>query len=274
MRRARKLQSAPIVRSVLDWIDRAIDGEILIATDFDGTLTPIVARPDDAALDARAERVLRELAGAARTHVAVLSGRTMSDVAAKVASVAPLWVASDHGTVVADPSGAVHVFDDKKYDARLGHLRERATDLARVFAGATVEAKPTGIALHYRAVAPHKHEALVEMFRLACAAQRAQPLVGRMVVEGRCSTGDKGVALRHIMSRMPASTSLVYVGDDVTDEPALAYAHRHPRGLALHIVSDERLAPRVHVHGWLSSPSEWIEILEAIARLRKKFAPS
>lgn len=262
------------VTSVIDWIDRAIEGEILIATDFDGTLTPIVERPEDARLDGRAQRVLSALARGRGTHVAILSGRTLTDVAAKVSAIAPVWIAGDHGSVVADPENHVHRFDDTRYDARLAALRTRAEDLARVFAGATVEVKPRGVALHYRQVPAHKHEAIIEMFRLSCAAYRVHPLLGRMVVEGRCGDGDKGMALRYIMSRLPKETSVVYVGDDATDEPALAYAHQHPRGLALHIVSEERVAPRLPVSGWLNGPNEWLEILEAIAQLRRRHVPS
>jgi trehalose 6-phosphate phosphatase len=161
-----------------------------------------------------------------------------------------------------------HIFGPPADDARLAELQVRAIELARVFRGARVETKPSSVALHYRDVHDAKQEALVEMFRMACIAHRARPLLGRKVVEGRLGQGDKGAALEYIVSCLPRGTALVYVGDDVTDEPALSYAHRHPLGLALHVVSDERVAPRVHVNGWLAEPAEWLEILEALAQVR------
>jgi len=260
------------VNHVADWIDRAAIGEVLIATDFDGTLTEIVDRPDDARLDERAIVALGRLARAAKTHVAILSGRTLSDVAPRVAGIGPVWLASDHGSVVVDPAQRTHRFDEQRYDAQLVALRSRAEDLARVFRGAHVECKPSSIALHYRDVPPHKQGALVEMFRMSCAAHRARALLGRKVIEGRFGHGDKGVALDYILSRIPSGTSLVYVGDDATDEPALSLAHTHPLGLALHVSSEERLTPRVQVHGWLAGPREWLEILEALAKVRRPHA--
>jgi len=260
---------ATAVNSVLSWVDRVAAAELLIASDLDGTLAEIVSHPVDVLLDARTRAALRRLAGAARTHVAILSGRTAVDLTARIGDIGPAWLSSDHGAVVRDPHGRAHAFGDATtHDAKLQRLRSRADDLARVFHGAHVEVKPRSVALHYREVLAYKHDALCEMFRLSCVAHGAKPLHGRRVIEGRYGEGDKGAALAHILSRLPDGTGLIYVGDDATDEPALAYAHAHPRGLALYVQSSEREPPRANVHGWLAGPSEWLEILEAIAAVR------
>ena len=151
---------------------------------------------------------------------------------------------------------------------RLSALHARAHELARVFRGARVELKPRSVALHYREVDERKHDALIEMFRLAIVTQGARVMPGRKVIEGSFGGGDKGMALAYIRSQLPEGTAVLYVGDDTTDEPALAYAHNDPLGLALHVQSRERLAPRVSVNGWLSNTTEWLEILELLAILR------
>lgn len=257
------------VKSVLEWVDRVAVGEVLVATDLDGTLTDIVSHAADVQLVEPTRATLRRLSGAARTHVAILSGRTLNDIRPRIGDVGPIWLSTDHGAIVVDPLRRAHLFDDGAYDAKLRLLQSRADDLARVFRGGHVEVKPRSVALHYREVPAHKHEALVEMFRLSCVAHGARPLHGRRVIEGRFGEGDKGIALRYIMSRLPSGTGLIYVGDDATDEPALAYAHSHPLGLALFVQSAEREPPR-HVHGWLGGPSEWVEILQAIAAVRTR----
>jgi trehalose-phosphatase len=251
----------------LDWVERVASGVVLIATDLDGTLAEIAPRADDVRLDARVRVVLERLARAPATHVAIVSGRTLPAVRGCLGEVGPVWLSGDHGAVVVDPQRRVHVFDDGAYDGKLRLLQSRADDPARVFRGARVEVKPRSIALHYREVPPHKRQALAEMFSLSCAAHGAKPLRGRMVVEGRFGAGNKGAALEYIMSRLPNGAGVIYVGDDTTDEPALAYAHGHPFGLALHVQSDERTPP-ASVHGWLAGPTEWLEILEALASVR------
>lgn len=258
------------MQSIISWIDRAVvaDSAILVATDYDGTLTDIVGRPEQAVLSERARAALVALAHGSGTHVAILSGRTLSDLSPRIDELGPVWHSSDNGTVVVDPTRRAHIFEEHTCEPNHAVLSERAEALARVFDGAWVETKPRGVALHYRGVAEAKHDALVEMFRLSCSTHGARVLHGRKVIEGHFGACDKGSALRFIAESLPAETAVIYVGDDATDEPALEYAHKSARGLALHVSSSERMAPRVHVDGWLSGPDEWIEILEALATLR------
>jgi trehalose 6-phosphate phosphatase len=264
------MQSPAGMDSVLEWIDRAIDSdrEILVATDFDGTLVEIEDRPELVTLTSRASSALRSLVKGGRTHVAVLTGRTRAQIHPFVAELAPIWVATDHGSHIVDPGGAVLTTPAPVDRSAHSALFERAEAVARCFRGARVETKPTSVALHFREVEEPKQEAIEEMFRLSCAAHGARILCGRKVIEGQFGLADKGSALRTILERLPRDTAVIYAGDDVTDEPALAYVHAQPLGLALHIFSGERLSPRVHVHGWLDGPREWIDILEALATLR------
>ena len=213
-------------------------------------------------------QALGALAHAPSTHVAILSGRTLSDLALRTTSLGPIWLASDHGSVVVDPEQRRHIFDEVPDQMHLDALTERAEELSRIFRGARVEPKSRSVALHYREVPEPKHDALVEMFRLAIRTYHGSVLLGRKVIEGRFGLGDKGRALAHILDRLPPETALIYVGDDVTDEPALEFARNNPLGIALYIRSAERLSPQVRVNGWLNDTDEWLEILELFARLR------
>lgn len=259
-----------LVETLREWIDRVAEDarDVLVATDFDGTLAEISATPDDVALPERAERALGALAAAPRTHVAIVSGRTLSDLLPRVRPVGRVWLASDHGSLVLDPGRRAHLIGDGGSPGQLRVLGDRAAEIVRRFPGARVERKPHGVALHYRCVDPRNQEVAMRMFRVACIAQRARVLSGRKVVEGRYGRSDKGIALEYIMSKLPLDTALVYVGDDATDEPALDLARRSSLGLALFVRSHERPEPRTQVDAWLSGPDEWIEILDALASLR------
>ena len=57
---------------------------LLVAADFDGTLAPIVPQPWMARADPAAVRALRALAELPRTHVAIISGRSLADLAAQL----------------------------------------------------------------------------------------------------------------------------------------------------------------------------------------------
>lgn len=69
--------------------------ELLLLFDFDGTLSPTVARPEQARLPASTRRVLAELA-AAGCRVGVLSGRSLTDLRARI-DIPGVWLAGSGG---------------------------------------------------------------------------------------------------------------------------------------------------------------------------------
>ncbi len=252
------------------WVERAVSGEtdLLIASDYDGTLADITERPDTVALPEVARAPLEALARGVRTHVAILSGRPLSDLAPRLGGIGPAWIASDHGSFVVDPQRRTHVLGQAAAPRRHAALQAHAEGLARVFPGTRVEVKPGSVALHFRAAPDASHATIQERFAAACAETHARVLHGRKVVEGLLGGGDKGAALRFIASRLPERTAVIYVGDDTTDEPALHYAHHEALGLALYVRSIERENPRGEVDGYLSGPHEWHDLLVALAKLR------
>jgi trehalose-phosphatase len=238
---------------------------VLIATDFDGTLAPVVAHPEDARLGPNARAVLSRLARLPRVQLAVLTGRSLGDVSARLQGISPLWISAEHGAVLRDPQRRLYVPTSVPSDARIALLATRAQEIANLHPGALVEPKQLGVALHHRGVDPLRVQSLVDAFRLVCGALRAEWLPGRQVVEGRFADEDKGVALARILAVMPADLSYVYAGDDTTDEPALSMASLAENGLGLYVSSTERPSPRARVSGILDGPSEWLRILRHFA---------
>lgn len=71
--------------------------------DYDGTLTPIVADPEEAHLSAETREVIGELAR--HVPVAVISGRVLGDVRARV-ELDRIYYAGSHGFEISFPNGS------------------------------------------------------------------------------------------------------------------------------------------------------------------------
>src|SRR5262245_55461316 len=145
----------------------------LLAFDFDGTLAPIVARPDEAHVPDLVAHGLARLAHA--LPVAVVTGRSVADVRERL-GFEPRWVIGNHGAEdpdVGPPSAASQALDALRH-------RIAAQDDALVEAGVEVEDKLYSIALHYR-LAPDKGTALLAIEELL---QGIEPALKRF--GGKC----------------------------------------------------------------------------------------
>jgi trehalose-phosphatase len=191
---------------------------LLLGFDVDGVLAPLVDHADDARLLDGVLDALGGLAGQGH-HVAIVSGRSMADLA-RFAFPAPLIVVGSHGLeVLGGP--LVDLDDDDR--ARLAVLDALAvTALATAGEGAWVERKPASVVLHVRRAVPELADRAVSQLRLAAAAvPGASEKAGSGVLEVFARHADKGTALVAVAAAVGAAT-VVFAGDDVTDEDAFA----------------------------------------------------
>ena len=193
----------------------------LVAVDYDGTLAPIVERPEDAVPAPGAVDALRALAGSVGA-VAVVSGRAATDVVTlgDLSSVPGLWVLGHYG--LQRWSGGR--LETPAVDPAIDRARERlAAALETAPAGVHVEDKKHSLVVHTRPAA----EPLAALDEVApqvaaLAAELGLELVpGRMVLELRPAGTDKGRALRALVAERDVR-AVVYVGDDAGDLPAFA----------------------------------------------------
>jgi trehalose 6-phosphate phosphatase len=228
----------------------------LMAFDFDGTLAPIVARPDDARISQAVGQRLRALA--ARLPVAIITGRSVADVRERLGFETP-YVIGNHG---AEDSG--DTAGTAQRTAALAGLRavlqRKAGDLAA--AGVTVEDKGLSIALHYRLSRQREQAQALIAELLAPLRDGLQVFGGKMVVNAMAADApDKAQALRSLVERSGAAAAF-FAGDDVNDEPVFIAAP--PHWLTLRIGRDD---PGSHARFGLDGPQEMALLLDRILAL-------
>ncbi|WP_205660617.1 trehalose-phosphatase [Amycolatopsis antarctica] len=192
---------------------------LLVACDYDGTLAPITATPEQALPRPEAVGALRSLAGLHETTTAVISGRALRDLATLSRLPAEVHLVGSHGSEF--DIGFVHALDDA---ARM-LLRNVEKELEQIIAdvpGAALEVKPASIAVHVRLA---EHEAGRRVLESVHSGPSTWDGIsttdGKEVVELAVVQTDKGRALDTLRHQVGASAA-IFLGDDVTDEKAFA----------------------------------------------------
>jgi len=206
---------------------RADPPRAAILLDLDGTLAPIVPRPEDAAVPEPARDSLRRIASAYGL-TAIVTGRP-ARVAREIVGIDEIAYAGNHGFELL-PAGAAEAEAAPAVREHAGEaaafLAARdAADLGR--AGIRTEDKGAIVALHWRG-APDPDRAESAVAALAADAERAGLIThrGRMVLELRPAVAiDKGVAVEALLSGAGLAAAL-YAGDDRTDLDAFRALER------------------------------------------------
>jgi trehalose 6-phosphate phosphatase len=194
----------------------ALRNQPLLAFDFDGTLAPLVERPEDASVP---EPLARRLARLGQLRpLAIVTGRGVADVTRRL-GFPVAYIVGNHG---AEERGAPSVLDPELFQPVRHHLRAAAVLL--LAAGVRVEDKQYSLALHYRqAPDPVRTQSLIDELLVGLP-------VAFSVVPGRmvrnivlADAPDKGDAVAALMRRANCSLA-VFVGDDINDEAVFTKA--------------------------------------------------
>jgi trehalose-phosphatase len=266
------IQDLPSGLEELGEIAAALEGRTLaVFLDYDGTLTPIVDRPEAVLLPQEARRAVEHLA--ARCPVAVVSGRDLDDVRAMVGAEG-ISYAGSHGFDIVAPDGSRH----QKAREHLPALDAAEAELRpalEAIPGARLERKRFAIALHFREVSGDRTgevEAAVD--RAAAGHPELRRTGGKKVFELRPAVDwDKGKAVRWLLEVLGldrVDVLPVYVGDDETDEDAFRAIRDRGLGIVVRGESEERpTAARYQ----LGHPGEVARFLDELASLIGVRAP-
>jgi trehalose 6-phosphate phosphatase len=236
---------------------------LLVALDFDGTLSPLVDEPMSARMIPEARRALVALAALPATDVALVSGRSLADlrVISEHSDDSLFHLAGSHGAETWHPGSQGHE-DDVSDRADRALLDALAADAERMVAevdGAWVEPKAFGFGLHTRlasadAAQKAQHDIDALMSERAPSWRRR---TGRDILEFAFRHEGKDQAVAALRERLGA-TAVLFAGDDVTDEDALRSLGEGDLG--------------VHVGGGDSAASVSVEDPAALAALLARLA--
>ena len=200
----------------LAMLEAALAAGPLLAFDIDGTLAPLVERPDEARLPDDVQRCLAHLARGA--EIAIITGRSVDD-ARRMLSFEPPYLIGNHGAEglpgwsrrSAEFEQAVRAWRDT-----LGGWASLAT------VGVMLEDKRYSLSLHYRRAA-NPTAAFAEIRRcVETLRPRPRVILGKAIVNLLPSGApDKGEALRVLIDETH-KRDVLYVGDDDTDETVFA----------------------------------------------------
>ncbi|WP_433787622.1 trehalose-phosphatase [Actinomycetospora sp. CA-101289] len=251
--------------------------------DYDGVLSPIVPRPEDAIMTPEMREIVRALA--ARCPVCVVSGRDRT-VVAELMGLDDLVIAGSHGFDIHDPArGVIEHEASRGWEDLVAEVTERVRTGAAEIEGTQVEPKHASVALHDRHVADADRPRVAELVEAVLGEHTGQLRVtpGKFVHEIQPKIDwNKGKAVEHLVGVLDLDrpgpdgrpTVPIYLGDDITDEDAFrALAtrgrdgdHREP-GLGI-LVIDPADAPdrETSATAVLATVDEVGRFLDALAR--------
>jgi trehalose 6-phosphate phosphatase len=252
---------------------RADPGHTAVLTDVDGTLAPIVARPELAAVPARANELLRAL-NQRFGLVGCISGRQALE-ARRLVGVEEIAYAGNHGLELLMPGE-----DQPQLDPALAGAERAAADFVAGLEAAGLEAAGFRLedkgpiqSLHWRGVADER-AAEARAHEIAAEAGRAQlePRWGRKVLELRpLGGGGKDAAVAALLAGEEISAA-VFAGDDRTDLDAyrrlreLREEGQLEAVLCVGVISSE--APPALTEECdlaVDGPDGWVSLLEELA---------
>ncbi len=241
-------------------------GPLLIATDLDGTLAPIVPNAADARVPAATLAVLDRLAGAAR--VAVITGRDLN-TARRMVPCEGVVVVGSHGLEASFESDLLPGVDRLALGAALERVEQRVVS-AVPSAFLHVERKAISTAFHYRRT-PELEPQLRRVLAELPPGLRLRE--GRMVLEiVPDARGGKDLSLLALANQFKVKSVLV-MGDDDTDAAMFRAALKLAGEGGVHVLlagvsggteTPEEIADLADV--MLRSTDEALEALETVAR--------
>jgi trehalose 6-phosphate phosphatase len=236
---------------------------LVLLLDIDGTISAIAPRPADATVLPIALDALRSLVRSDGVVVGLVSGRMADDVR-RMVRIEPVWVIGNHGAEIVSPDGQETV--EPSVAAFEGAVAAARRSLEA--SGVAVEDKRWTLTAHYRATGIEPGEAVSRV-----AAEHGLVVVaGKKVLELRPPvTVNKGTAVVALADRVGgfrSGASILYAGDDATDEDAfVALRSRDPRPVTIHVAGEG--SQKTCAEYIVADPMEMGSVLAWLAELRR-----
>ena len=196
---------------------------LLIALDFDGTLSPLVDEPMSARMTPGARSAVDTLAALPRTIVALVSGRSLGHLReiAEHDDASPFWLAGSHGARFWVPGSGIEATGDDAADLRLrDRLQDEVVDRTAGMRGVWIEPKEYGLGVHTRTADADTAEAARNLVdRLVAAEAPAwRRRTGHDILEFSFRHEGKDSAVAHLRERIRLVEERLWRMDDDYDE--------------------------------------------------------
>lgn len=235
----------------------------LLCLDYDGTLTPIVERPELAILPKAVKEAIETLNRSPFFKLAIISGRSLSDIQ-RFIGIQNIFYVGNHGLEIFHSDGKIVSLvplESKRALERVLHELQGQIDALN---GVFLENKGAILAFHYR------QASLSDRVALRCILFDAEKrhshalemAYGKKVLEirPRCNV-NKGTAVNHLREQVGMGSFPIFIGDDTTD--ADAFRVIKGEGLAIQVGQAE-----LHTMGdyYLRDPDEVMRFLQELLK--------
>jgi trehalose 6-phosphate phosphatase len=256
--------------------DFAAQPRVLVAVDFDGTLSPLIIDPLKARAVPGALEALRAAAALGGVTAAIVSGRDLATLRA-LTGIGPedgVALIGSHGAqtsfgeqTITDPASDVGLLD-KAATAQLNVLRGELEAIRSRYPAVRLEEKPSAVALHTRGLEPSV-AAAAEAAGLEVGSRYPDVHVipGKNVVELTLVATTKGGVLL-TLAESTGSDATLYVGDDVTDESAFAALDPASGDLTVKVGDGQTLAAHR-----VPDPESVVRLLDLFVDQRRTLQP-
>jgi trehalose 6-phosphate phosphatase len=237
---------------------------LLVALDFDGTLSPHVDDPRDARAVPEARRAVAELSSLPETPVTLVSGRSVESLREVAQVPDSVIVIGSHGVEIQGNDSHMDLGLTEDEQDQLRRLTAILEDIAWNRDGVWVEFKPAGRVLHTRLASIDDAAGAQEAALSAVQAELTGVTIrsGKNVLEFSVRATTKGNAIEHLRNALRAS-AVFYAGDDVTDEDVFAVLG--PDDLSLKCGTGDTIARQR-----VAEPTDVAEVLLRLLQCRRR----
>jgi trehalose 6-phosphate phosphatase len=244
------------------------DRPLFIASDFDGTLSPLTDVPSTAQIPLATVELLRELTSFRRTTLAIVSGRSAGDLTTRTRFSAIL--VGNNGLEAVGRDFRFEHPDATRLRRELAKAQALATEAVSPWPDARVEDKGLTVTVHYRAVpAAHQRNLTVAVRRRLAGSLTGLSLRASQKaidIHPRCAWS-KGDALTWVRRQVGAEEMpCICMGDDRVDESLFL---ANPDGINIRVGRADRTAANYSV----ADPLALIGVFAHLARTLRRVEP-
>jgi trehalose-phosphatase len=246
---------------------------LFLFLDYDGTLTPIVERPEEAILQVPMRETLEQLGNLQGVRVAIVSGRSLVDIKKMVGIKHGIVYVGNHGLEIEGEDIRWSQSDAPRFRELTQRILEKLKAKLGNVPGILLEDKGLGVSLHYRLVSPERYKAILPDFLEIVSAWTADKTFclkpGKKVWEIiPKSSWNKGCASMWLLEHFASEGAHlpVAIGDDVTDEDVFITFNN--RGITIKVVETSEESSEAAY--WLHSPDDVADFLKEIIKIRVK----